>query len=160
MNDPGDLGGLHDILAPSDFPFWPLAPGVWVLIAALAAVLLLQIRRAWLRYRADAYRRAALHELDAIAALGEGDDADGVLRISGVLKRVALISYGRERTASLSGGAWAAFIADRSGPGTDVSAITEGLQRVWRGGEAGTPLRLLIGAAKTWVRRHRAAEGE
>ena len=38
MNDPGDLSNLHDIVAPSAFPFWPLAPGVWILVVALLAL--------------------------------------------------------------------------------------------------------------------------
>ena len=160
MNDPGDLGGLHDIVTPSGFPFWPPAPGVWVLIAALAALLLLQAWRAWLRYRANAYRRIALRELDAVAASAEGDGADDVLGVSAILKRVALVSYPRERVASLSGEAWAGFIAAQSRSGVDVSAITRALEGAFAAREAGTSIRPMIAAAKTWVRRHRAAEGE
>ncbi|WP_413991112.1 DUF4381 domain-containing protein [Labrys okinawensis] len=160
MNDPGDLSRLHDIAAPSGFPFWPLAPGMWILIAALAAILLLQAWRTWLRYRANAYRRIALRELDAVAAPAEGGGADDVLRVSAILKRVALVSYPREQVASLSGKAWAGFIAAQSRPGIDVAAITSALEGAFAAKEAGTSVHSLVAAARAWVRLHQAAEGQ
>lgn len=159
MNDPGDLGRLHDIVAPTGFPFWPLAPGVWVLIAAAAALSSLQAWRAWLHYRADAYRRVALRELDALVVPG-GSGSDPILGISAILKRVALISYPRERVANLSGNAWGNFIVDQAGQRIDVSGIADQLAGALKPGEGiGTAdAAQLIAEAKHWVRRHRAAE--
>jgi Domain of unknown function (DUF4381) len=155
MNDPGDLAGLRDIVAPSDFPLFPLAPGVWILIAALAAIVVLHAWWAWQRFRANAYRRAAVRELKLLAASPESQDAQLLLGVSAVLKRVALISYGRERVASLSGVAWATFIAQQAPPGTDTEIIANAFGNALRAKKGPVSLRPLIAAAKAWVRRHR-----
>ena len=152
MNDPGDLGRLHDVVAPTDFPLWPLAPGLWVLIAASAVALLLLAWRAWRRYRANAYRRQALGELDALAP----SQADGILLISAILKRVALVSYPREQVASLSGDDWARFLVTKSRR-ADATAITRAFAEALRQDDRQpVPIWPAIAAAKGWVSRHRA----
>ena len=38
MNDPGSLQNLNDIVLPAPVPWWPLAPGWWVLIGLIPIV--------------------------------------------------------------------------------------------------------------------------
>lgn len=156
MTDPGDLGGLRDLVAPSDFPIWPLAPGVWIAAIALLAVLAILAWQILARYRANAYRRAALRELYALQSAAGMASGEMVERISAVLKRVALVTYAREEVASLSGAAWARFIERTAGRATDVSAISAQIA-----GVAGTPQVSessdragLIRQASAWVRGH------
>jgi hypothetical protein len=106
-SDPGDLANLADLAVPQAISYWPPAPGVWIVAGAAAAMLLVAGWRAPRRYRADAYLRRALAELDALPPAGAGRDE----ALSAILKRVAIVAYGRARVASLTGAAWAGFIA-------------------------------------------------
>lgn len=101
--DPGDLANLADLALPPAIAFWPPAAGVWILGAAAVAALAVAGWRGWQRYRADAYLRQAEAELAK---------ASSVEQVSAVLKRAALVAFGRERVASLTGLAWSAFLRE------------------------------------------------
>ncbi len=45
------LDGLHDIIAPSQVNWWPLAPASWVIIAVLLLLLSAAIYMAYKRYK-------------------------------------------------------------------------------------------------------------
>ncbi len=154
--DPGDLANLRDLSIPAPVSFWPPAPGIWIALAALAAVLAIVLWRWVLRYRAAAYRRAALAELREIAAAIGSGDGDAATRVSAVMKRVAMVEYGRERVASLTGKAWLDFEAD-IGAGSDTSAIRTLLADARDGHGKADPaeLRLMVAQAVRWVGHHR-----
>lgn len=144
--DPADLANLHDIVLPPAVPYWPPALGWWIAGFTLLAMALLVLARSMMRYRHNAYRRAALRELDAIGPIRDSATAQDVYT---VLKRVALVTFGREQVASLSGRSWLTFL-DRSGrtaafgqmpplPGFDASADGD----------------MIAAAARQWIRHHR-----
>ena len=146
MADPADLSNLRDLALPPEVSLWPPAPGWWIVAAAgLAAVVIVSVA-AVARYRADAYRREALRELDSVEPCG----------ISTVLKRAALAAWPREKVAALTGAAWLAFL-DRS---ARTTAFTDGagrhIETLTFGGtidRASTDA--ARAAARIWVRRHR-----
>lgn len=151
MDDPADLSHLADIAMPLPVPWWPPAPGWWILAAAFLAALAILATMAVRRYRRNAYRRAALAEL---AAINVADPTSGV-SISAVLKRVALVAYPRSEVASLTGSAWLAFL-DRVGATADfTTGSAAGLARAALGSPVGNGDAILA-AARHWVRRHRA----
>jgi uncharacterized membrane protein len=82
--DPASLDNLREIILPPPVPWWPPAPGWWLLFAAIALTALAFAFRLFRRWRVNAYRRAALREL-AVA----GD----VSAIAEILKRTALVAY-------------------------------------------------------------------
>lgn len=139
MSDPSDLSNLGDIVMPPEVSLWPPAPGWWILGTAAVACLVVLAALAIVRHRRNAYRRAALLELDTAG----GDE------ISAILKRAALAAFPRAQVASLSGAAWLTFL-DRSG-GTRfadgaLSALTYG----------GDGDREAVAAeARRWIERHR-----
>ncbi|MDH7799857.1 MULTISPECIES: DUF4381 domain-containing protein [unclassified Beijerinckia] len=154
-DDPGSLANLRDLALPPEVSFWPPAPGLWIVTAACGALLAIMLWRMVQRYRATAYRRAAIAELNAIAAgIGRGDPAI-VERISAILKRVAMVDYGREQVAFLSGLAWADFIkAKASFEAQTLHALLSGVYR------SGPPpdafeLHKFIGDATRWIRSRR-----
>ena len=87
-HDPTSLENLHGIMEPEAVSlWWPLAPGWWVLIVIVTLASAIAVWRGVRTYRRNAYRRAALAEIDA---------ADGDLQIlPALLKRVALSAYPR-----------------------------------------------------------------
>jgi hypothetical protein len=119
--DPASLDNLREIVLPPPVPWWPLAPGWWLLFAAIALAALAFAFRLFRRWRANAYRRAALREL-AVA----GD----VPAIAEILKRTALVAYPRKDVAALSGAAWLAWLAETGGrpvPATVAERLTLGV---------------------------------
>lgn len=145
--DPADLANLHDIVLPPAVPYWPPASGWWIVTATLLAIALLLLAQSMMRYRRSAYRRTALRELEAV---GPVRDSIAAQRVSAVLKRVALVTFGREQVASLSGRSWLAFL-NRTGRTT---AFEETL-----GFDAPLDSNAIATAARQWIRQHRRDDG-
>ncbi|KRE06700.1 hypothetical protein ASE63_23620 [Bosea sp. Root381] len=120
-SDPGDLANLADLALPPPVSFWPPAPGVWIVGGTLLAMLLVAAWQAARRYQADAYLREAHAELDR---LGPAPSIEGV---SEILKRAALVAFGRAHVASLTGKSWGDFlIGTTSCPVDDLVARLNG----------------------------------
>jgi hypothetical protein len=115
--------------------------------------------QAWRRYQAAAYRRAADRELVAIErSIGQADGGVIAVRISELLKRVALATYGREAVAGLSGPAWFAFL-DRS---ASMAEFSSGLGQAVTSSVFGTASPFgrtrqlaVVATARRWVHGHR-----
>lgn len=150
--DPADLSRLADIVVPPPVPWWPPAAGWWILGAGLVIALALLAGMALRHHRRNAYRRAALAELDAIGAVA---DAAGAAAVSAILKRTALVAYPRAEVAGLTGDGWLAFL-DRSAATADfVAGPAAGLARAVTGAPVGDGAAILA-AARRWVTHHRA----
>lgn len=147
------LGQLHDIATP---PPVSLTPQTWawaVAVGLVAAALALAARAVLRRRRASAYRRAALAELDALApALAAGDPA-ALAGLETLLRRTALAAFPRAEVATLTGEAWAGFLARTGGDfgplGPALAAAPYRAPRDVDGAAAAA-------AARDWIRRHHA----
>ena len=118
--DPTSLENLFDIVVPPPVPWWPPAPG-WFVIGGVLLVLVFRVAwRTWRRWRAAAYRRAALAEWRQLKTQAtDSRHREAALRhLPELVKRVALATFPREEVASLSGVEWLRFL-DRTGH-TDV----------------------------------------
>ena len=73
-SDPASLDRLRDIVELDPVSWWPLAPGWWFLLSLSAIGGAMLAIQAWRSWRANAYRRAALAELEG--ATGLADVAD------------------------------------------------------------------------------------
>ena len=79
--DPADLANLRDIVMPAAIPWWPLAPGIWILVAGLLAAAIVASIRAFrqlpsqcLSARGDpGARRTDRHDGRHAAAQASGD---------------------------------------------------------------------------------------
>jgi len=120
------LRGLH---LPEPVGWWPLAPGWWLLIAALVVASALLIR-AWLKRRArSAARRRALRQLEESrsAYAYHGNPVTLGAEVSELLRRTMLAYAPRAEVAGLTGDAWLAWLDRdldepqfREGPGRNL----------------------------------------
>ncbi|MRG65967.1 DUF4381 family protein [Rhizobium pusense] len=108
------LRTMHDIVVPPAVSWLPQTWG-W---AAILTILLLFLC-SWAvfaarRYRHNAYRRQALHELEtaALAARDETRRDGALLLLASLLKRTALAAWPRDRVAALSRDAFVGFLND------------------------------------------------
>jgi hypothetical protein len=119
--DPTSLDNLHDIVAGPPIPI-SFAPGLYFLTVAAFALIGWAVWYEWRRWKANAYRRAALGELKALEARASSADQRGqaLADVAALLKRTALAAWPRETVASLSGADWLEFL-DRTGAGPPFS---------------------------------------
>lgn len=139
---------LDRLIEPSPPPPVSMMPQTWgwvVLALILLAVCLFVAMHMWRRYRANAYRRYAIKELEA----ARNDPA----AIAAILRRTALAAYPRSEVAGLAGDDWLRFL-DAQISGKD---FLEGAGR----SVAVAPYRAtqsepsLYAVAKDWIVRHR-----
>jgi len=143
--DPASLDQLHDIVVPDAIPWWPPAPGWWVVLALLLALGLFLAVRGFRKWRANAYRRAALRELDS---------ASSAPAIAEILRRTALAIAPREAIATLQGPAWTNWLAERS-PEAIPEPVRDLLARsLYDPSRPETPSDPLRGFAERWIRHH------
>ena len=147
MNDATNLNRLHDIVVPEPIPWWPPAPGWFVLMAvACCSVAFLAYFR-WKRWRANAYRRAALQELAT---------ADSVFAISEVLRRTALVVLPREKLSSLTGASWPSWL-EKTSPIPMPEPVRERLAIGIYGATTSTAdLKELKQFASDWIKQHQS----
>jgi hypothetical protein len=115
---------LRDLHLPEAVGWWPLAPGWWVLLGIAAVVVLLLLRKAWIRWREDAARRVALRELTRVESAYRESPNPVLLatRLSELLRRTMLAYSPRKEVAGLTGPEWLAWL-DR---GLDEKPFTQG----------------------------------
>ena len=103
------LAELRAIHLPDPIGFWPPAPGWWGLAAAIVAATAATV--IVLRRRRRSVVRRALRELDGLARTSTDADLQTLATtLSALLRRVALLRFGRKRVASLHGRAWQDFL--------------------------------------------------
>lgn len=158
MDDPAGLQNLHDIVVPGPAAWWPPAPGWYAVLAVAAVAAGALLWKAWRHWRRNRYRGEALRALSRIA--GGGPDQD-LSELPVLLKRAALSAWPREHVAGRVGADWHRFLDEsaamdrfRAGAGVllDRLAYAPRGQRALSGREA----EAVLGAARLWIRRHRA----
>jgi hypothetical protein len=147
MNDPAaSLAHLHDLVLPPAVPWWPPAPG-WYAVFGLALAAVARLGwRSWQRWRANAYRRAALRELQSLR------DAAAIAEL---LRRTALAVVPRPIVAGMTGAAWADWLDAGYG-----AAMSPPVRRLLTSGAYGRPpadqeIEALRDYAAGWIAHHR-----
>lgn len=136
------LSDLHDIVMPEPASAWPPAPGVWVVSGLILLIAGMLFFRWFKTYRKNAYRRAALAELE---------QAGSVAEMGEILRRTAIQAFGREAVIELQGEAWFQWLEAQPG-----LQIPEKVRRAWRSiyssrAADSEALRDYVGK---WVREH------
>ena len=156
MNGSDPLAQLRDIHLPAPVGWWPPAPGWWILafvvLILLAGGMFFLIRK-YLRSR---YRREARAALNLIPIDDRKEMPAALEKVSVLLRRVAIQTYGRQSVSSLTGSAWLEFL-DRTG---NTSCFSQGEARVlgtemYRPG-AEADLNEVIRCAEKWIQEHRS----
>jgi len=158
-DDPGSLDNLHDIITPTPAPFWPPAPGWYGVAVLLATGSIYALWRCWRTWRMNAYRRAALAELDIIEQHWRAAPAAGnpVAEMQVLLKRCALAAYPRDIVAGLSGRAWSTFLDARLNSNCFTDRFGALLARGSYQQSPASPADIdaLLQVCRRWIKRHR-----
>jgi len=156
MSQPEDIfAHFHDIITPPPVSLFPHTPGYVALAILLAAALFPIGLRAWKRHRRNRYRREARAELARLRAMAS--PRAQLLATLRLLKRAAIVAYGRGEAAALEGERWWRFLHETSGivlaPGLQAycAAVYGDGARIdrERNGE-------VMAYAGRWLKRHRS----
>jgi Domain of unknown function (DUF4381) len=168
MSDPASLQNLHDIVLTDPAPFWPPAPGWYVVSGIILFSLTWMLWRFYSRWRSNAYRRLSLKELGRIRSKiqsdqpGQLDQLEPSLReLPELVKRTALSVWPREKVASLTGSEWLRFL-DQTG---NTNSFTKGDGRLLAEMGYAKKQKLtslsdeqmgsLLSITEKWIREHR-----
>ena len=157
MSDSQVLAKLQDIHMPAPIGWWPLAVG-WYLLLILALLLLAClfyfVRRHYINGRA---KYQALQLMDKLEQEYQRDHNSQLssMKVSELLRRVALVYFPREDVASLQGEAWLAFLRTNS-KGIDFKELGPYLLELPYRPASDRDLQPLFHFAKRWIRQRRA----
>lgn len=151
---------LRDVHAPEAPPWWPLAPGWWLVLLAALVLAALALRALRPRLRRWRLRRRLLAALDGIALRQRAGaaGADIAAEVSQLLRLAALVRFPERNPAGLQGGEWIAFLesCDRA-PGR-FAALRDALVAAPYGPpatavtDARKDVAPLLDAARGWLR--------
>ncbi|MBQ4831842.1 DUF4381 domain-containing protein [Pseudoalteromonas sp. MMG010] len=103
---PSPLDNLHDVIAPSQVNWWPLAPAWWVIIVCAFSLLILLIVYLYKQYQFKKPKRAAIDASEQVK--------DNAQQLHILLKRLA-IHYYDKRLASQPISMWCASLKQLTG---------------------------------------------
>ena len=160
--DQTSLQNLNDIVVSQDVPWWPLAPGWYVLAVLLVGLLVFLGFRNWQKRKANRYRELALRELSGIR---QQADPAALQKLPALLKRAALSAWPRGDVAALSGADWHSFLDRTAKMDHFSSGAGELLDQLAYGGGKGMPagdagFDSVMEAAEYWLRRHSAESAD
>ena len=149
--DPASLERLADIETLPPVSWWPPAPGWYLVMAAVLVLGVTALVAVWRRRQGNAYRAAALGELNRVVR-----EPAGLPRIAQILKRTALVRMPRQNIAGLSGEEWLHWL-QQSGNGvtfTDKSRQLLSEKLYGTGQPSAQEIDELVMTARAWVRHH------
>ncbi|CEK12095.1 DUF4381 domain-containing protein [Legionella hackeliae] len=154
MADAQVLNQLHDIQLPQSIGWWPMASG-WYFLMIIGLLLLTFMFYRF--YRRRQYGRAKKEALDLLADLQkkyqhDGDSQEASMRISELLRRVALVYYPRQDVASLQGQGWIDFL-NNTARRVDFNKVTYHLLEVPYQKSTDADLNPLFSCARTWIKQ-------
>ena len=146
---------LHDIHLPEPVGWWPLAPGWWLLLVLMLAVI------AWLFWRWRRQQRGehaldvALHELDRLQGKHGNNTKALLCELSVLLRRVAISQYGRQQVSGLTGNAWVKFLDDKAGKPLFGNKLSHLLTEVPYRPETQAETTVVLQATRQWIKLQR-----
>jgi hypothetical protein len=155
------IADLRDYALPAPVSLFPLSGGAWWCLAVGGLVVVCAAVLVVMRWRGNAYRRAALSllaELEVDMCGGQSALSRSLpYQVSSILKRTALVAWPRASVAALHGQAWVDFLRKSGASACLPQQVGEMLVDgdVEATADAQTVAQLLV-FARDWVRLHQS----
>jgi hypothetical protein len=149
MDPQAVLQNLAPLREPSAISWWPPAPGWWLLAVLITSGLIALSVVMWRRYRANRYRRVALHMLGDLIARQQTT----IEQINRLIKSASLVHWPANQVAHLHGSDWIDFLCHSTRKSLPEGAF-EPLKRVYQDPQAQAD-DALINATRQWIKHHR-----
>lgn len=155
LSESPSLATLRDIHLPDPIGWWPLAPGWYGLILFVVILLFLVIFLGYQAYQHRMPKRRALRLLAQYQKqyVLDNNASLACIRVSELLKRVALVYFPRSQVAGLQGEAWLCFL-NQTGKKLDFFTVRGELLEVpYCSHTEITSLSTLFRLAADWIRQ-------
>ncbi|KTD22740.1 Uncharacterised protein [Legionella lansingensis] len=154
MADSQLLKQLHDIHLPHVVGWWPLAPGWYVLLVVVVfvAAMLTYLgyrRHANLRPKKEALRLLASYEKEYMQ---EKNSQLSSIKISELLRRVALVYFPRSQVAGVQGRRWLDFL-NATAKGVNFDEVSDLLLELPYQSASRVDLKPLFDLARAWIKQ-------
>jgi hypothetical protein len=148
------LNKLHDIQLPKPVGWWPLAPGWYALIIALLIFLAMMCYLYYRRFINAKAKREALQRLADYQQcyLKNRNSQLYSIKISELLRRVALVYFPREKVAGLQGQEWIKFLNENA-KGLNFNEISSFLLELPYQPPRTENLQPLFSHARAWIKQ-------
>ena len=121
------LPQLRDIHLPAEPSMWPLAIGWWIVLVLLIVIVVLLFIKIRQYKKFKRYQTELLKQFEYLeASFRKKPCNQSIAKINTLLRQVAVNTYPREDTASLTGNDWLTFL-DKSG---NTNKFTQGEGKV------------------------------
>lgn len=152
-NDP--LAALRPLHLPDPIGWWPPAPGWWVLLVLLLASVWLIVFALRKRYQRNAWRRAALAEINELQTQTERSETDLAADVNTLLRRCARINDNSARVAALTGQQWLEYLDSKLSEPAFNTELGRTMLRAAYDPSATIDRSALIDATRRWLRSQR-----
>jgi len=107
---------LQDIHLPESASIWPLAPGWWILLALIVAIVLWFVFKSIKRAKQKKRQRKILSKFKALEKKLKANPSNTTIaEINTLLRQLAITYYPRSKVASLTGADWLHFLDETGG---------------------------------------------
>lgn len=151
--------GIKEIQAPDPISWTPQAPGWMVVWGVLLMIALWALGRQFIRWRGNAYRRAALATIGKLEKEENSRYKKILSALPRIVKYTALCAYPTVEVASLSGDNWIRFLERRCADenfNRDIAGrlVTIAYQSPEKWGFGKQESEEVIELVKNWIRCH------
>lgn len=148
-----DLSGLRDIHLPEIPSVWPLPMRFWIALFVLFLCIFL-CRFLWRYIHRITARKYANREVESLAFRFSGNSYKIAMEICLLLRRIAVMKFGRENVAGLSGNAWRRFLektVKKQVFSGEAGEIVENIMFIPEQQFHRRDISVLVSAAKEWI---------
>lgn len=146
------LAQLRDIQSAPPAPFWPPAPGWWILAGLLLILVIWLARRGVRAWRVTRRRKALFAHLQGLRSTHDPSLAPQryLSSVNRLLKVAAIRAFPTETPGALQGEDWVAFLASKHDDGGALEALASGPYQSQPDFDAAS----LEAAAGQWLQRY------
>jgi len=156
MDKQAALAQLRAIHLPNPIGWWPPAPGWWIVILAVALLMVWLAWRTWRWWQAMKPKRQALQILKDIETKAKKNSPVNEIcaQVSQLLRRVALTYYPVDEVAGLQNEDWINFLNNHS-KNVNFNAVREHLLVYPYSNQTQASLTPLFDRTRTWIKQRR-----
>ena len=107
------ITNIGKLIEPEPIGFSFDAPGWTILLGIIIFILIILAYKKFQEYQKNKYRRFAISSIKSLTS-PEFTMEEIIFKISEILKRVSITSYGRNEIASLNGKDWLEFVSQKN----------------------------------------------
>ena len=148
-----DLSGLRDIHLPEIPSVWPLPLRFWIVLSSLFLCVFL-VRLLWRYIHRVTAKKYANNEVESLTIKFSGNSYKIASEICLLLRRIAVMKFGRRNVADLSGKKWRQFLESTTKKPVfsgDAGDIVENIMFIPAEQFRYKDVSVLVSAAKEWI---------